>query len=480
MLYLKMNFYKIACISILLLGLSLRLVDYDRIPPFGETADEFFYPWAGMTWIQTGVPAAWSWFPAYQNGKIYHKWNTQYRIVSPWLEKPPLYSLLTGSIMLATGAQDLFDVRYETLRLIPIALSLATLGLVIGIASKLFTPTVGLIAGSLYATNPTVVVASRLSLTENLLTPLTLLALFLYLKFRPKPLTDLKVILIAFICALVILTKNVGIAFWLMFVFVFLAKQAWRHAAITFLIGLVAVLIHPFIGWLYDWQLFSQVMQNYQLEFGAQGLPELIFTIFRFPTVGKKDHLLLDGVMLAGYILFYSSPWWLLPKVNRLISQSKTRLEKFLKYITQFDNLFIFIALPFAFIMLLAYLASGEGFSFYGWHVFPLYPFLLILVAKAIYTIYTDFDFFKLLSLLLLIGLSSIRFIYAFVAVENRYPAWQYTFAGLVLITLSSELLADNKRKIVLTILFILLLGVQIYSVINIGQIYPSLPQPLN
>lgn len=37
----------ICLLLIALFGLGLRLINYDRIPPFGETRDEFFYPRAG-------------------------------------------------------------------------------------------------------------------------------------------------------------------------------------------------------------------------------------------------------------------------------------------------------------------------------------------------------------------------------------------------------------------------------------------------
>ena len=60
------TFY-ILLIFIAALGLLLRLTHYDSTPPFGETKDEFIYPWAGMSFIQTGIPTTWSPFSAYKN-----------------------------------------------------------------------------------------------------------------------------------------------------------------------------------------------------------------------------------------------------------------------------------------------------------------------------------------------------------------------------------------------------------------------------
>ena len=184
--------FHILLIFISTFGLLLRFIDYDRVPAFGETRDEFAYPWAGMTLLQTGVPKSWSWFSAYPDGVIYQKWGGPFHIVSPWLDQQPLYSLISGAWMMLNGSRDLFDVRLSTLRVLPITLSFFTVILTGLLAKALFGNKAGLLSALLYATVPTIVMANRLSLTENLITPISLLVLWLFFQDGRKKWTAMK------------------------------------------------------------------------------------------------------------------------------------------------------------------------------------------------------------------------------------------------------------------------------------------------
>lgn len=82
----------------------LRAHNFDRIPAMGHLEEQMF-AWAGINLIERGIPRAWSSldFPeraivskgavSYQGGdpKVY------VNMVEPWLEQPPLFSLLVGS-----------------------------------------------------------------------------------------------------------------------------------------------------------------------------------------------------------------------------------------------------------------------------------------------------------------------------------------------------------------------------------------------
>src|SRR3989344_4504981 len=108
---------------IALFGLWLRFINYDKIPGFGVTQDEFAYTWAGMSLIKTGVPIAWSWMPSYTNRVLVSYFGNDYPMVSPWLDAPPLYSILSGSVALIFGEKEFDQVRLSTIRLLPIILS---------------------------------------------------------------------------------------------------------------------------------------------------------------------------------------------------------------------------------------------------------------------------------------------------------------------------------------------------------------------
>src|SRR3989344_449533 len=112
-------FYILLC-TIILFGLLLRVINYQEVPPFGENRDEFFYPWSGMTMLQGKLPVGWSFFSAYPNPTVVKWWGMEFPLVSPWVEKPPLYSLITGGWMLINGTHELNQVRLSVLRTIPI------------------------------------------------------------------------------------------------------------------------------------------------------------------------------------------------------------------------------------------------------------------------------------------------------------------------------------------------------------------------
>lgn len=114
---------KLTLLLIALVGLILRFVDYEKVPPFGVTWDELAYPWSGMTLIETGIPRAWSWLNAYTVSEMHFMFENPVRIVTPWINHPPLYSFILGKWVLINGAKDFIDVRLSTIRIIPIILS---------------------------------------------------------------------------------------------------------------------------------------------------------------------------------------------------------------------------------------------------------------------------------------------------------------------------------------------------------------------
>ncbi|OGD85609.1 hypothetical protein A2696_03910 [Candidatus Curtissbacteria bacterium RIFCSPHIGHO2_01_FULL_41_13] len=441
-------------IVIAFVGTLLRLIHYDRIPPFAATQDEFFYPWAGMTLIEDGIPTAWSWFESYPKRDIVVYWGATYPLVTPWVEKPPLYSLITGSLVLLTGAKELDDVRLSIIRLIPVTLSFFTIFLTGLLAKALFGNKIGLLSALLYVAVPTIVMANRLSLVENLLTPIVLLALYIYSLERGGKLLKAKPYVLGFLSGLAVLTKNIGIALPIIFVVIYLYQRKWKEVSIIALITVVFALVHPLMGLYYDWNLFIDVMKDYQKGHALVGLPELTQTIFRFPVIGHKDKIFLDGAMLAGYLLLFSSPFWL-----------------------KFKNNFVLLGFPFVYVVFLDILESGgTDFSYFGWHVFPLFPFLMILMSKVLYDLWQKPNFLQSLFFYLILGSSTVRFFLLLSPVFQR--SWQWLMAIFLIILIGGFALKRNYQRLILTVLFAIFLIVNILVVINLNQIYPGFPQP--
>ncbi len=351
----------------------MRLINYDRIPGFTETQDEFFYPWAGMTMITTGVPVAWSWFPSYEKREIVTYWGAKYPLVTPWIEKPPLFSLLSGVWVLWNRQTQLNEVRLSTIRLVPVSLGTLTIFLTGILGVQLFGKKVAIIGSILYATVPPIVLSNRLSLTENLLTPFMLLTnILLFIKSDRASWKWLQPVITSLVAAAAVNSKNIGlIAPFIVIIFYTLQKK-WIAVIIALIIGGIGLSIHPLIGLYYNWNLYVHVLNQYRISFISEGLPQLIHVLFTYPVITTKDRLLPDGIMFVGFILLFSAPLWLF--------QSKSYEIKKREY--------IFLAFPLLFLVVLNILASGAGYSFYGWHIFPLFPYIAILAGFCLIRFY--------------------------------------------------------------------------------------------
>lgn len=459
----KFKFY-LLLLTIALFGLILRFIDYDSVPPFDVTKDEFFYPWAGITFLQTGTPAAWSLFDAYPQGEIVYKWGTWYRIVSPWVEKPPLYPLLAGTWVLLNGAKDIFDVRLSVLRILPILISFATIILVGLIAKRFFEKSVALISAAVYSVIPTVVMSNRLSLVENLLTPLALLTIYLFSsENRNKFWLNARPYVIGLLLGAVVLTKNIGVSLPLVILAILFFSKNWKELTISGSITIASILIHPLIGFFYGWNQFVEVLKDYREVHALTGLPEVTSTIFRFPIIGHQwDKIFPDGAMLASYILFFSSPFWL--KASDFISKKQSQL-------------ILFLGFPFAYTISLVLLESGgTPYSYFGWHVYPLFPFVIILLAKIIYDFWKNPEVFQAIFLYLIIGLSSVRFL--MLIFQDFQKSWQFILASLLVSLIGSFFLTKKSQKKSLLFIFFFFLLINILTVLKLNEIYPGNPQP--
>ena len=457
----------IGLILIIFLGLTLRFVDYDRLPPFGKTFDEFHYAWAGLTWITTGTPTTWSWLNSYTNKTSFKRWEQSAPLVSPSLEKPPLFIWLSGFWVWLGGARDIFDVRLSQLRLLPILLaSFSILGTGL-MASKIFTPQVGLLAAFLYATIPTIVMANRLSLTENLLTPIVLLT-FVFALHKESKLNFKNIIVLATGTGLAAMTKQSGVAL-LISLFIYLATlKKWRGLTIFCAVSLPMVMVFPLIGLMFDWRLYLNVLSELRQLTALSGLPEYVFSIFRFPVLECKECVFLDGTILLGYLLLFTSPLWL---TITNISDDKRYSFSGLKKI-------ILVGFPLIYVAINQFINHGSGPIFYGWYQFPLFPFLMIMIAWVFNNLWRSFNFYILILLTLILGTSSIRFLFLFLP-KDLYYFWQNVYISLFVLVASTGIFTHiNYRKFLLSILLLVFCAINIFTVINLSQIYPTGVQP--
>jgi len=224
------------------------------------------------------------------------------------------------------------------------------------------------------------------------------------------------------------------------------------------IISLVSGLIHPLIGLYYDWDLFLAVLEDYR-KAHSLGLPQIIYSIIQYPVIGHKEKIFLDGSILAGYLLLFTSPFWLL---------KNTKND---------DNFKLFLAIPFSLLSVSAILEGGDV-TFYGWHYFPFFPFLVIVLAKLLHDLWQNPDLLKSLFFYLIIGSSTIRFF--LLLTPQLAKTWQWILAVPLLILTGSFFLKPAYQKIILMTIFIIFLAVNIIIILNLDQIYPSSPQPFD
>ena len=447
-------------------GLFLRLNNYDRTPPFGETMDEFMYPFAGISLLKSGVPTSWTGFVLYPDSYEREIWGTNLRFASPWNEKPPLYPLLTGTVSLLSGEDSFAKVRLTTIRLVPITLSAISIVLIGLLASSVWGPGVGILSAAIYATAPIFVLAGRLSVTENLLVPLSLLALWLYSR-RISGSKYFTAVAVGICIGLALLTKNTAIALLFAFVFHLVIRRAWREMVVLIAIAFGLGSIYYILGYLYGWPLFMAVLGEYRRAM-AIGLPETIQSLLRFPVIAHKEGIFPDGTLFAGYLLLLSSPFWLNKSIrtahNSPASPAGGQLTT--------HNLLLY---PYIYLLMYAVLVGGQ--TWFGWHLFPVYPFLAIILGYTLVSLWRHRDLPQFVVMTLILGASSLRFI---LLLHPQYTHLWPTLLGLMVLLGMTTWLPIFKRLQLLVLggLCLFYFFANIYTVIHLSEIYPTKPQP--
>ncbi|MBI2028266.1 MAG: glycosyltransferase family 39 protein [Candidatus Levybacteria bacterium] len=366
-------------IIILVLGLILRLHNYEKYPQRGATSDEYTYAFLGISLLKDHVPISWSAFPAYKNLRHLTIKKLYFPIVWPYFDHPPLSGFLTGGLSLLVGHDSFEKVDLKVIRLIPIVLSTFSSVFLFLIAFRLYNYKTAVWALLIYSTVAIFVINGRVALSENLLTPLLLLSLYLF-SLLEKKISYMMAIIFGILSGLSFWTKEAGIVVFLTLFYLLKSGGLKIKPFIVFVVITFLIVGSYFLyGAYYDWDLFLKI---WSAQSGREIGPQTLHMLFSNPIIVNKPYM--DGWYFFGFLsIFYS-----------LIDFKKNKL----------------IIVPvLLYILLLIFSLTRHGEM--GWYVIPLFPFMAIASARMLVKNIENKSWY-IFTFLLFVGLAETKFLY--------------------------------------------------------------------
>lgn len=346
-------------------GYKLRMANYATVPFPGESRDEYGYAWLGLSLLEVGYPISASGFAAYQPTVQYinvdnifqHTGNANpIPITKPWFDHPPLFSLIPGGFAYLKGLTTFADTSLIFIRKPMVWLAVVNIALIFWLTVLLFGRLTGLIAAALYATEPLIVVSSRMVQVENFLITLFLAALlsFFYYQKTRQPVFFWLAISIAGIATLCKIS-GVSIAGALIFLTVITENAVRFKKSAQIIVGTLGIFaFFPLYGALYDWPMFVLIWTSNTGRFFKEGLSAFEALLF---------HQNITRDFSAGIIPFGFLSLVVLATVNDLRTKTWYVLAPVVSYLA-------------------IYLLLGS--QDYGWYKFPFFPFLVIAASWAV------------------------------------------------------------------------------------------------
>ncbi len=375
----------VVCALITLIGAVCRLYHYDIVPPHHWTPDEYAFAWSGMSLLRDHVPTGWSWLPAYGSVPRVEWQGDSYKLVTPWLDHPPLFSLLPGAAALAGGAVHFFDCTLSVIRIPSLILGIASLPLLYVLSLRIGSPTMAVIASLIYALNPNTIFLSRLAVAENLIVVLSLLVMLLYVLYSETS-KSRYLYIAAVLAGLACLAKVTGIYLVGTLCALSLLHGRWREFLNVALIGAVIFSIYPIYGWYYDFELFVRVVTGHAGRFNFADLPRVTRMFY-----SHGDHPLpFDPVFLFGWLIFVGYAWKAVARFGLPLLRSDRRGSRATAFGSAASDakaeegrlkaeVIVTPVVSYAAVLF----ASGGISHLYPWYGIPFYPFIFLAIGAV-------------------------------------------------------------------------------------------------
>jgi len=409
-------------VLIVVLGYILRRNNYASVPLPGQSTDEYSNAWVGLSLIRLGVPVGISGLVGIRD---YPTYINPDRILSstvpggalpisyPWFDHPPMMGIFSGTFAYLRGVRNFEDVAIVSIRKPMLVLGTISVALVFTLASLWFSPSVGLVAGLLYATSPLVVVGSRMVQAENALVPVWLTSLILLALAQKKNRPDL-IRLAAFFAGLAVLFKLSGVVAIISGV-VLIGKNK-KSLAEFLIISLSIAFLFVIYGLSIDAKEFVAVFSSNANRVYGIGL-DAVYDLFTSTKITSTKYL-TDGWPLVGWL-------------GMVFLAARKNRSSFPLLIATTGYLAVYILF---------------GSASYGWYRIPFLPFLMIAVGYFFTEgVVGSGGLMALVAVLIPMGINLSKLFET-----NKAPllvnGMRLGIFGLVLVTLTSLVLPENRR----------------------------------
>lgn len=360
----------------------IRLHNFDRIPEPNH-AEELLYSWSGIYLIETGVPQSWSTLDYPKSALVFDGIvgdptgiTLPAKLYRPWLDEPPLYSLMSGGVAHLYGDDRSLVLPTSHTRVPSVLASLGTMFLIFLVSLKFFGYWPGVLAMTIYGTSQIFVFASRLSVPENIIALAVIGGLLMAKRYLKRPGIWFPIAW-GLVSAILGLMKPTGFFLAPLGIFLAARQKRWTDAVIIIVFTLLGVAGFIYYGYSFDWDIFKYIVSIQGVRFaGWSGLGYMLMSP-AYDIFTVRDGLYIFATFASIFYLF----------------TGKKSKEIWL------------VSLFFIYWVLVALLSGTEG-DLLPWYRYPMFPMMAVFGGILLRDLIKRADFFSV-SMILGLALSS-------------------------------------------------------------------------